>query len=187
LGYSVALRYLGNLNEARAPNVVRSWIADKDLTRLASRDNSAEVETVQVAVLLTKNQLNALTQQLRIILEKAEQALDTQSGDFFQSILSASAAVSVDPNQFANNPNARLSDLGGLSELLDDLPYKSLIMGLTERDWYNMSAYEQDSFIRTIKSRLEVYASYDQSQDWAKFSETNEGDWLYRVPLFNLP
>ena len=60
-------------------------------------------------------------------------------------------------------------------------------MGLTERDWYNMSAYEQDSFIRTIKSRLEVYASYDQSQDWAKFNETTEGDWLYRVPLFNLP
>ena len=186
LGYSVALRYLGNLRNTTAPSIVKSWIADKDLSRLASA-NAQEVPTVQVSVLMTKHQLNALSEQLTIIVKKAEETLDTQSTDFFQSILTASASLTNDPNQFALNPNTTLADLGGLDELLGDLPYKSLIMGLTERDWYNMSAYEQDSFIRMIKSLLQNYDSYDQSQDWAKFSEDHEGDWLYRVPLTSLP
>jgi hypothetical protein len=186
LGYSVALRYLGNIKKTEAPVMVKSWIADKDLSRLASA-SSEEVPSVQVAVLMTKNQLSTLSKQLQVILTKAEESIDTQSGDFFQSILTASAAITNDPNQFANNPNAALSDLGGLTELLEGLPYKSLIMGLTERDWYNMSAYEQDSFVRTIRSLLKNYELYDASQDWAKYSESYEGDWLYRVPLTSLP
>jgi serine/threonine-protein kinase PpkA len=186
LGYSVALRYLGSLKNATAPTLVRSWIADKDLTQMAS-DNPQEVDTVSVAVLLTKNQLNTLSSQLRMMVQKAEESIDTQSVDFFQNVLTASAAVAVDPNEYSKNPNATLADLGGLTELLEGLPYTSLIMGLTERDWYNMSAYDQDGFIRTIRSKLQLYDVYDQSQDWAKFSETWEGDWLYRVPLHSLP
>jgi hypothetical protein len=186
LGYSVALRYLGNIKKTEAPVMVKSWIADKDLSKLASV-NSEDVPSVLVAVLMTKNQLSTLSKQLQLILTKAEESIDTQSGDFFQSILTASAAITNDPNQFATNPNAALSDLGGLTELLEGLPYKSLIMGLTERDWYNMSAYEQDSFVRTIRSLLKTYEIYDASQDWAKYSESYEGDWLYRVPLTSLP
>ncbi|MDR1658233.1 MAG: VWA domain-containing protein [Deltaproteobacteria bacterium] len=188
LGYSVLLKYLGTVNQTRAPNVVRSWIADKDMSLLAQQDGE-EVETVQVAVLLTKNQLNALATQLDIILSKANEALNTQSGDFFQSILSASAQISNDPAQFALKNETKLSELGLMSEFLDDLPYKSVIMGLTEKNWYEMSQFQQDEFIRTIKSRLKVYEKYNQDiNHWAQFSGPgNEGDWLYRVPLSMLP
>jgi serine/threonine-protein kinase PpkA len=186
MGFSSKLEYLGDVNQARAPRVVRSWIAEKDLGRLDSSHD--ERPTVEVAVLLTKNQLSALRTQLKIILEEADKALDTQSKDFFQSILSASARISRDANQFTLSPTTRLGDMGVMGEFLSDLPYKSLIMDMTEQDWYNMSPIEQDNFVRMINSRVKAYEKYDQESDgWAKYDPYNDSEWLYRVPLVLLP
>ncbi|MDR1310240.1 MAG: VWA domain-containing protein, partial [Deltaproteobacteria bacterium] len=189
LGYSIRLNYLGSVNEVRAPQVVRSWIADKDLSSLEGLpgQESSEVPTVEVAVLLTKNQLSSLSRQLRVIMEKADQALDTQSRDFFQSILSASAQIVNDPQSFAIKPETTLGDMGVMGEFLGDLPYQSVIMGKTETDWYNMSAIEQDNFVRVLKSKIELYDQFDKDNKWAKFSGVDQGDWLYRVPLNALP
>jgi hypothetical protein len=189
IGLSIRLNYLGSINEVKAPQIVKSWIADKDLTSLAGETGEArEVPTVEVAVLLTKNQLSSLSGQLKIIMEKADVALDSQSRDFFQSILSASAQIANDPQAFSLKPETRLGDLGVMGEFLEDLPYKSVIMGKTEQDWYNMSYIEQDNFIRVINSKVDLYAQYDLDvSNWAKFDQENSGDWLYRVPLNMLP
>ncbi|MDR2366988.1 MAG: hypothetical protein LBF58_02585 [Deltaproteobacteria bacterium] len=190
IGLSIRLNYLGSVNKVKAPTVVKSWIADKDISLLAGDDGaqSKEVPTVEVAVLITKNQLSSLSSQLKIIMEEADKALDTQARDFFQSILSASAQIANDPQAFALKPETKLGDLGVMGEFLDDLPYKSVIMGKTEQDWYNMSFIEQDNFIRVLKSKVDLYAQYDLDvNNWAKFDEDNSGDWLYRVPLTMLP
>jgi hypothetical protein len=190
IGLSIRLNYLGSINQITAPQVVKSWIADKDLASLAGGEGQTakEVPTVEVAVLLTKNQLSSLSGQLKIIMEEADKALDSQSRDFFQSILSASAQVANDPQAFQLKPETKLGDLGVMGEFLEDLPYKSVIMGKTEQDWYNMSYIEQDNFIRVIKSKVLLYGSYDvDTENWAKFDSTNSGDWLYRVPLTALP
>jgi hypothetical protein len=190
LGLSIRLNYLGSINKVSAPQVVRSWITDKDLSLLEGRDGEKgkEVPTVEVAVLLTKNQLSALSAQLKIIMEKAEEGLDTQSKDFFQRILSASAQIANDPQAFSLSPTTSLGDLGVMGEFLSDLPYVSPIMGKTEKDWYNMGFVEQDKFIRVIRSKVDLYAQYDADvNNWARFDENNPGDWLYRVPLSMLP
>lgn len=185
LGYSMQLEYLGEKNQVRAPHVVNSWIADMDLARLAENHNTPSVE---VAVLLSKAQLSALQQQLKIIVDNAERTKKTDSKDFFQSILSASAQMSRDPNMFTLKPGQNLQQLGVLGEFLDDLPYKSQVLSMTEEDWYNMPVGQQTAFINRLKSRIARYDEYEKDRDnWESFGATNSDDWLYRVPLNMLP
>ncbi|MDR1920618.1 MAG: VWA domain-containing protein [Candidatus Adiutrix sp.] len=188
LGYSIRLEYLGRANRSVAPRVVRSWIADKDMARLAAANDRAVVPTVEVAVLLSKDQLSALSRQLKMIIDNAERVKKTGATDFFAAILSASTQISRDPARFAANPETNLGEMGVLGEFLDGLPYQSDIMGMTERDWYGMSIGQQTQFINRLKSRLARYEEYDRDVDnWARFGGAHPGDWLYRVPLTMLP
>lgn len=183
LGYAMQLEYLGQARENQAPSVVNSWIADMDLKRLAQHEQSPSVE---VAVLLTKNQLNDLSAQLKTIIDNAERTKKTDSRDFFQGILSASTRMARDPNLPTHGKS--LAELGVLAEFLDGLPYKSDIMLLREEDWYRMSIGEQTTFINRLKSRLARYEEYDRDRAaWESFGQPNAGDWVYRVPLSMLP
>ncbi len=184
LGYAMQLEYLGKVNANHAPSVVDSWIADMDLTKLAAEQ---QVPTVEVAVLLTKNQLNDLSQQINIIIDNAERTKKTDAKDFFQGILSASTRAARDPNS-PMPQGQNLAALGVLSEFLDGLPYKSDIMLLREDDWYRMSIGQQTTFINRLKSRLARYEEYDKDRSqWESFGASNPGDWMYRVPLTMLP
>jgi len=183
LGYAMQLEYLGRERENTAPSVVNSWIADMDLSQLAK---SRQVPAVEVAVLLTKNQLNDLSTQLKTIIDNAERTKKTDARDFFQGVLSASTRMARDPNMPTQGKN--LAELGVLSEFLDGLPYKSDVMLLREEDWYRMSVGEQTAFINRLKSRLARYEEYDRDRaNWESFGQTNPGDWMYRVPLSMLP
>jgi serine/threonine-protein kinase PpkA len=147
LGYAMQLEYLGRRQGTRAPAVIDSWITDMDLLQLA---NNRQSPTVQVAVLLTKNQLSDLQQQLKIIIDNAERTKKTDSRDFFQGILSASAKMVRDPSRLGSVDAKNLSELGFLGEFLDGLPYKSDIMLLREEDWYRMSVGVQTAFINRL-------------------------------------
>ncbi len=183
LGYAMQLEYLGRAHENQAPSVVSSWIADMDLKRLAKSEQSPSVE---VAVLLTKNQLNDLSTQIKAIIDSGERTKKTDSRDFFQGVLSASTRMARDPNMPTQGKN--LAELGVLAEFLDGLPYKSDIMLLREEDWYRMSVGEQTAFINRLKSRLARYEEYDRDRaNWESFGQSNPGDWVYRVPLSMLP
>jgi serine/threonine-protein kinase PpkA len=185
LGYAIQLEYLGQQRGNRAPQVLSSWIADMDLSLLSKGRQSP---SVQVAVLMTKNQLSDLQKQLKIIIDQAERTKKTDSKDFFQSIISASGQVAKDPAAFSKKPNANLQQLGLLGEFLDDLPYKSDVMLLREEDWYRMSVGEQTSFINRLKSRIVRYEEYDRDvANWESFGSTNSMDWVYRVPMTMLP
>ena len=183
LGYAMQLEYLGRVRDNAAPSVVNSWIADMDLSQLAK---SRQTPSVEVAVLLTKNQLNDLSTQLKAIIDNAERTKKTDARDFFQGVLSASTRMARDPNMPTQGKN--LAELGVLAEFLDGLPYKSDVMLLREEDWYRMSVGEQTAFINRLKSRLARYEEYDRDRaSWESFGQSNPGDWVYRVPLSMLP
>jgi serine/threonine-protein kinase PpkA len=183
LGYAMQLEYLGRTRENRAPGVVNSWIADMDLAQLAQK---RQIPSVEVAVLLTKNQLSDLSAQLKTIIDNAERTKKTDARDFFRGVLSASTRMARDPNMPTQGKN--LSELGVLAEFLDGLPYKSDIMLLREEDWYRMSVGEQTAFINRLKSRLARYEEYDRDRaNWESFGQADSGDWVYRVPLRMLP
>lgn len=185
IGYAMQLEFLGKQRDNRAPSVVDAWIADMDLARLA---DGQYTPVVQVAVLLTKNQLSDLQRTLQIIVDQGERTKKTDSRDFFQSILSASAQLARDPAAFSAKPGQNLQETGVLGELLDGLPYKSDVMLLREEDWYRMSIGEQTAFINRLKSRIARYEEYDKDRsNWESFGATDAGDWVYRVPLAMLP
>lgn len=183
LGYALQLEYLGRANRTPAPQVVSSWITDMDLAHLA---RGQRVPNVEVAVLLTKAQLNDLHAQIGAIIDNAERTKKTDSTDFFQGILSASARTARDPNMPTQGKT--LAELGVLGEFLDGLPYRSEVMLLTEEDWYLKSIGEQTAFINRLKSKLARYEEYDRDRkNWETFGTFSANDWVYRVPLNMLP
>ncbi len=185
IGYAMQLNFLGEQRQNRAPSVVKAWIADMDLKQLAvGRQNAC----VEVAVLLTKNQLSDLQKQLKVIIDEAERVKRTDAKDFFQSIMSASLGVARDPGRFSRNPGQNLRQMGVMGEFLEGLPYKSDVMLLTEDDWYRMSVGQQNAFINRLRSRIARYEEYDKDRaGWEGFGSANPGDWVYRVPLNMLP
>jgi len=181
LGYSMQLEFLGRRGGVQAPQVVTSWVSDMDLAR-------PDTPTFQVTVLLTKNQLSDLHQRLRVILDNAQRTKRTGARDFFQSILSAAARTSRDPVQFSKRPSQNLGELGFLAEFLDDLPYRSSIMRLTEEDWYRLSVGEQQAIVDDLKSKIKRYEQYHNDvANWVSFGPGDPGDAVYRVPLSMMP
>ncbi len=181
LGYAMQLEFLGRRGGVKAPEVVTSWVSDMDLSR-------PDRPSFQVTVLLTKNQLSDLHQRLKVILDQAQRTKRTGARDFFQSILSAAAQTSRDPSQFSRRPNQNLGQLGFLGEFIDDLPYRSSIMRLTEEDWYRLSVGEQQALVDDLKSKIRRYRQYhDDVANWVSFETTDPGDTVYRVPLSMMP
>ncbi len=181
LGYAMQLEFLGRRGKVQAPQVVTSWVSDMDLAR-------PDTPSFRVTVLLTKNQLSDLYQRLRVILNQAQRTKRTGARDFFQGILSAAAQISRDPTRFSLKPNQNLGQLGLLGEFLDDLPYRSSIMRLTEEDWYRMSVGEQQALVDDLKSKIRRYQHYnDDVSNWISFGSKDPGDSVYRVPLSMMP
>lgn len=187
-GYAMQLQFFGNQKGNTAPEVVSAWIADADLEKLAANPNSAPVLAVEPAVLLTKGQLSNLYKQLKILLQGSEEAFLNGDADLFAQISSAAAQMSRDPGQFSLHPDRNLAENGLLDEVLDGLPYKSVIGHMTRQDWESMSTGQRDAFIKRIKSLLARYEAYDRDgRNWESFGARNANDWVYRVPLSMLP
>lgn len=190
IGYAMQLQFAGNQNETRAPQVVSAWIADADLTQLEKNPQAAPVPVVEPAVLLTKAQLSQLRKQLKTIIETAEEAFlqDSENFNFYEQLLSAAAQMSRDPSSFTKDPGANLAQKGVVLEVLDGLPYKSQILRMKQEDWSNMSTGEQQLFIRRLKGLVSNYEKYDRdNQHWEGFGSPEPNEWVYRVPLRDLP
>lgn len=187
-GYAMQLQFFGDEKNSTAPKVVNAWIADADLEKLAANPGNAPVLAVEPAVLLTKGQLSNLYKQLNLLLESSEKAFLNGDTDLFAQISSAAAQLSRDPNQYSLHPDRNLSENGMLDEVLEGLPYKSVIGTMKKEDWENMSTGERDTFIKRIKGLLALYQAYDNdATHWEDFGAGNPNDRVYRVPLSALP
>lgn len=188
-GYAMQLQFLGNKQGTRAPSVVKAWVADADLEKLSRDPQGQPVIAIQPALLVTKTQLSQLRAQLKAIFENAQQSfLKDDAKNFFQSILSAAAQMTRDPNAFTHAPGKNLAQTGVMGEFLEGLPYKSRIMNLTEDQWYQMSTGEQKDILNHLEARIKLYEEYDRdSSNWEGFGSPNRDEWVYRIPLDMLP
>lgn len=190
IGYSMQLQFAGNQNGTGAPQVVSAWVADADLPSLEANPQAAPIPVVRPAVLLTKSQLSELRKQLANILDNAEKAFlqGNEDFNFYEQLISAAAKMSSDPSSFSTDPNANLAQKGVISEVLDGLPYKSQVLQLNQDNWINMSTGEQSEFIRRLRGLIKLYNKYDMdSKKWESFGSPNPNEWVYRVPLDELP
>ncbi|TDP44992.1 vWA domain-containing protein [Zavarzinia compransoris] len=177
VGYAMRMAYLGREQGTRAPDVFRAWTADRDTTK-------PTLPALDVRVLLTKNQLSDLAAALRLILDQGEKnRLSPQ--DFFAQLQSAAAATARDPSLVRQVGN--LGDL--LGEYLQDLPYRSQILGLDEREWLAMGPAAQREVLDTIEAKLRLYGEFDATSNlWIAFGEGQAaGETYFPVPLEALP
>ncbi len=174
---AMRLAYVGKEENTSVPDVVSSYTTDRDLTNPVKK-------SIEVRVLLTRNQLSDLAQSLQFIL-KTGLAGRTEPQTFFTQLRSAFAAAARDPQKIAQSKN-----IGGmLGEYLQGLPYKSDIMNISEQDWLAMGAIAQRTILNNVESRLRLYQEYQAHPDlWVQLSgSTDPGEAVYPVPLEALP
>ncbi|MDR2352216.1 MAG: VWA domain-containing protein [Deltaproteobacteria bacterium] len=187
IGYSYYLDYLGREEETSIPFVVDSWITDLDLHRL-DQEHPEFVQTLDICVLLTRQQLDTLSKVLTALLEETKKSYDSHTTlNLFNALQSASSRLTRDPNDFVQNEDTPLSEMLIISEFLEGLPYKTRILTFNQRSWDAMMPLDRDIFIAELEAKLKQYQLFDSHlEGWGQFA-TDELDHVYRVPLSALP
>jgi serine/threonine-protein kinase PpkA len=175
---AMRLAYLGHVQETTAPDVaVRSWATDRDL-------GDPSITSLDVRVLLTKNQLSDLAETLQRVLREGR-ADQSAPQDFFARLRSTVASAFRDPQQIT-----QATQIGGLlGEYLDDLPYQSELLRISQDEWDQRTFMEKDRILNRIDSKLELYRVYNAAVDhWYDLGHShNPGETVYPVPIEQLP
>lgn len=187
LGHALRMRYLQKSEGGQVPNVFNAWMLDRDF-----RD--PERATMDVRVLLTRDQLSELHDVLTQVLNTAEEGLLSPE-NFLNELKSLAATVSRSPEQLgattattAGKGNS-LADLGFMQEFIEDLPYTGEVMGLSLDDWQSWSTLQQVDFLNSLEGKVSYYrALHDHTDLWVSLDGgAVSGDSVYPVPLEMLP
>jgi serine/threonine-protein kinase PpkA len=173
------VEWLGKVDPATIPRDVTAWASDKDLLDSA-------IQSLEVQVLLTKDELNSLKLVLDRVLNAGMRGKITGE-DFFQALRAVVAAAASSPEQIQTAET--LAKTGLVPDFLKGLPYQSALMDMSNEYWRNMSTDQQDQFLRGVESKLQFYqAIHDNSENWQFLNEGDDRDnWVAGVPLQQLP
>jgi serine/threonine-protein kinase PpkA len=162
LGNALRMRYLQKESGAPLPTVFNAWMVDKDF-------QNPERSTVDVRVLLTRDQLSDLKNVMQQVLELAEEGVLSPKS-FIEDLKSLAATVSLDPSAVAGSTSgsgANLAEMGYMREYIEDLPYTGEVMNLTLESWEEWSAKVQIEFMHRLESKITYYqALHDHTDLW---------------------
>jgi serine/threonine-protein kinase PpkA len=182
LGYALRMRYLQQAAGGGVPNLFNAWMIDRDF-------DDPEKRSIDVRVLLTRDQLSDLYDVLRRVVNRAEEGALAPQG-FLDELRSLAAIVSRDPEAVQGAENgASLADLGYMREYIEGLPYHSEVMNLDLSDWQQWSAQQQFEFINQLDSKVAYYrALHDNLDLWVSLDGGPvDGDSVYPLLLEALP
>jgi len=174
---AMRLAYLGRVEHTRAPDVVRGFTTDRDLVDVTRH-------SLEVRVLLTRNQLSDLAQALQNILQ-AGLASRIDPAKFFDQLRAAFAVAARDPQQIAH-----IDRIGGLlGEYLDGLPYHSDLMNIRPEDWLAMGGIAQSDILGGVEAKLRLFQEFQSQPDlWVNLAGADHpGEAAYPVPIDALP
>lgn len=187
LGYALRLQYLQKTEGGKPPRLFNAWLLDRDV-----RD--PQRRTLEIQVLLTRDQLSELHDILRQVLLTAEEGL-LSPDNFLNELKSLAATVSRDPEQLgettaitAGEGNS-LADLGFMREYIEDLPYTGEVMNLSLQDWETWPAREQIDFLHRLDNKIAYYrALHDHTDLWVSLDGgAVDGDSVFPMALEMLP
>jgi serine/threonine-protein kinase PpkA len=181
VGRAMQLAYLGRATGSEAPRLIDAWVADRDFANQAHK-------TLEVRVLITKNQLSDLQETLQAILAAGQRTFMSEK-DFFAQLRSAAATLARDPNSVNQIQVTRLVDVGLVAEWLSDLPYKSQVMNITESRWLQRSYAEQQEVLDAIEEKILLYRDiHDDADRWISLNEERSlSEAVTTIPLDALP
>ncbi|PTS76393.1 hypothetical protein DBR17_14785 [Sphingomonas sp. HMWF008] len=175
--FAAQQRFIGAMAGATAPVFSETWTSDRDL-------GAPDRRVLEVAVLLTRRQLNELATQTEYLLRIARNG-QTESSTFFDLLQMVSAATSQDPRRFGGD-SARMGAL--LPTFLELLPYRSEVLELTAKEWRDMQAQKQAYFIGRLQQKLQGYRRTEADQrQWVALGSNDAGEALALVRLEDLP
>lgn len=175
---SSAVVYIGK--EATPPTDVTAWVMDRDLIDPTKK-------SLDVRVLLTKKELNDLIHKLDQVLMALKRSKLTKM-NFFKSLQGVLAAAPKGADISVEDAKD-LADTGLLPAWIASLPYKSLLLGLSEDIYEALSADERDTLTKRVESRLALYRELTETPDvWVALSEdTSDLEKVFPVRLEDLP
>ncbi len=181
VGRAMQLAYLGRETGSKAPRLIDAWVSDRDIA-------DPTTKSLEVRVLITKNQLSNLQETLQAIFEAGEQTT-MSAKDFFAQLRGAAAALARDPDKVSTTQVRRLADVGLVGEWLDDLPYTSQVMNLTEDRWLSRSYAQQQEVLDVIEEKILLYRRiHDDTDRWIDLSgRASKSEAVTTVPLDALP
>ncbi len=186
LGFALRMQYLQKTQE-QPPRIFDAWILDRDFTDPQRR-------TLDVRVLLTRDQLSDLHDVLKQVLVTAEEGLLSPQ-NFLNELKSLAATISRNPEELGSTTATTagqghsLADMGFISEYTEDLPYTSEVMNLSLEDWQSWSARQQISFLNRLEAKISYYrALHDHTDLWTSLDKGPvDGDAVFPIPLDMLP
>lgn len=177
--FNAQMRYIGAMRGTQAPAFFKSWAADKDLV-------DPNLKVLNVAVFLTRNQLNELAQLLQRIVDQIKAASANQAS-VFSLLRSLAAATTVNPDRYRANFRT-IGESNLLPTYLNLLPYKSEILGMSEDVWKNLSKTEFEEQTDRLAYKLRAYQDiYQDTKNWRDLGAGDSGQEVYPVPLDYLP
>jgi serine/threonine-protein kinase PpkA len=181
VGRAMQLAYLGRVMGSEAPRLIDAWVADRDFANQVRK-------TLEVRVLITKNQLSDLQETLQAILAAGQRTFMSEK-DFFAQLRSAAVTLARDPNSVNQVQVTRLVDVGLVGEWLSDLPYKSQVMNITESRWLQRSYAEQQEVLDAIEEKILLYREiHDDADRWISLDEERSlSEAVTTIPLDALP
>ncbi len=187
LGYALRMKYLKRNEGEKIPSVFNAWLLDRDI-----RD--PEQRTLDIQVLLTRDQLSDLHDILKGVLQTAEEGLLSPQ-NFLNELKSLAATVSRDPEQLGSTTATTagagnsLADLGFMREYIEDLPYTGEVMNLSLEDWETWPARRQIEFLHRLEDKITYYrALHDHTDLWVSLDGGSvDGDSVFPVALEMLP
>jgi serine/threonine-protein kinase PpkA len=184
LGNALRMRYLQKESGVPPPAVFDAWMVDRDFI-------NPERSSVDVRVLLTRDQLSDLKYVMQQVLELAEEGVLSPQ-NFIDDLKSLAATVSRDPSSVGGSTSeagSNLADMGYMREYIEDLPYTGEVMGLTLETWEEWSAKVQIEFMHRLESKINYYqALHDHTDLWVTPGGGSvNGNSVFPVALELLP
>jgi hypothetical protein len=187
LGYALRMRYLQRGEKGQIPNVFNAWLVDRDIS-------NPQRQTLDVRVLLTRDQLSDLHSILRQVLATAEEGL-LSPRTFLNDLKSLAATIARDPKQLGTTTRVsgaragNLADMGFMREYIEDLPYTGEVMKLSLENWQDWPAKEQIDFINRLEEKINYYqVLHDHTDLWVSLDGGPiSGDSVFPIALEMLP
>ena len=162
LGHALRMRYIQKESGKPLPKVFNAWMVDRDFV-------NPERSSVDVRVLLTRDQLSDLKNVMQQVLELAEEGVLSPK-NFINDLKSLAATVSRDPASVGGSTSgagSNLAEMGYMREYIEDLPYTGEVMDLTLESWEEWSAKTQIEFMQRLDSKISYYqALHDHTDLW---------------------
>ncbi len=187
LGYALRMRYLQRGEGQQMPSVFDAWLIDRDF-------NHPERRTLDIRVLLTRDQLSDLHSIMRQVLETAEEGL-LSPRNFLNDLKSLSATIARDPGRLGSTTRVtsshegNLADMGFMREYIGNLPYTGEIMSLSLEDWQDWPVQSQVDFLHRLEEKINYYqVLHDHTDLWVSLDGGPiSGNSVFPIALEMLP